>query len=175
MFVESWSKWQKLRELVQQVTSSFTAKLPLIKKLEHYKYPFERTYLYTTSESEEWEPEAYKIICKYRAKNSEKDVVTEVSRLIHGPNQLHTDYTLVLPCGHNSHSLMNDIPPHHEETYHRTTCMGREHLVECTCTEQPERGLDLDECSQLKVWRELCGPTCPNYKAVSIVAICFVL
>ncbi|KAJ4446193.1 hypothetical protein ANN_12887 [Periplaneta americana] len=67
---------------------------------------------------------------------------------------LHTDWSLVLPCGNTEMSFIN-APSTHEDTYHHNICLGNgEHRIECTDPKE----------SSLHVWRELCDPSCLTYK-----------
>lgn len=136
---------------------------PLILKEERYKVPFEVTYAYFPDVRDEWLNEPYAITRKYNIINSEK-VHTEVVRKIYGANQLHTDWSLVLPCGNTEMSFIN-APSTHEDTYHRNICLGNgEHRIECTDPKE----------SSLHVWRELCDPSCLTYKEVSTVYVAFI-
>ncbi|KAJ4430516.1 hypothetical protein ANN_19104 [Periplaneta americana] len=102
---------------------------------------------------DEWLNKPYEITRKYNIINSEK-VHTEVVRKIYSANQLHTDWSLVLPCGNTEMSFIN-APSTHEDTYHPNICLDNgEHRIECT---------DPKEYS-LHVWRELCDPSRLNYK-----------
>ncbi|XP_069669825.1 uncharacterized protein [Periplaneta americana] len=127
--------------------------IPLITKEEHFKVPFEVTYSYPTGMRDEWLDEPHQIVRKYYINNS-NNIYTEVKRIIHGENQLHTDYSLVLPCGNTEILFLNSISTH-EDTHHSNTCLGNgEHLIECR-----------DPCeSHLRIWRELCDPSCLTYK-----------
>ncbi|XP_069686132.1 uncharacterized protein [Periplaneta americana] len=126
---------------------------PLILKEERYKVPFEVRYAYFPDVRDEWLNEPYAITRKYNIINSEK-VYTEVVRKMYGANQLHTDWSLVLPCGNTEMSFIN-APSTHEDTYHRNICLGNgEHRIECTDPKE----------SSLHVWRKLCDPSCLTYK-----------
>ena len=76
-------------------------------------------------------------------------------RKIYGANQLHEEYTEILPCGEGKRSFADDAPEdYHDVLYHSEECDGEEHFTTCQLPADPLMG----------IWSRRCTRQCPQFE-----------